>query len=445
MLNRKEKQFDKSGSAGFLGCTVVRLTALAVLTVLLLSSCGLPVESLIESILPESTASGSIPSGGSSTTIGSGTAGTTNATDLGNATESSNAASATVPVPSTPELLPPELSDTLKNRYYISQLDAQQQINFSQLYDAVMNFRDECRFFGDITEDDVSYLFFLLLNDCPEAFQLDDVSPYTLWTYAGQVSSVSFHYVMDEADYQTNLAACQTVIDQLAAAAKGKNDLEKELLAYNYLVENCHYDAAAPYSGTAYGALVTHRAKCDGFSRAMLMLAEAMNLKCMVITGSDRNDVGHAWNCISIDGQFYHLDVTADAQSLADYGVSLYPAFNIPAAWMLRKQTISDDILTYGVLPEADSLAQNYHTLHGGYIPAGDPYEPVLDAGLARLESENPIAIFLQFERESDYESAYAQFAEVIGNKLQALNVSASYLTITSDTYCLICVTVDVE
>ena len=58
---------------------------------------------------------------------------------------------------------------------------------------------------------------------------------------------------------------------------------------------------------TAYTALMTHEAVCDGYAKAFDFLCKKAGLETIYITTSK---ISHAWNMIHLDGKWYHIDVT---------------------------------------------------------------------------------------------------------------------------------------
>ena len=69
---------------------------------------------------------------------------------------------------------------------------------------------------------------------------------------------------------------------------------------------------------TAYGALVTGRTVCSGYTLAFKALCDRLGLPCWVINGYV-GDGYHAWNAIQLDGETLYCDCTF-ADSLHDEG-----------------------------------------------------------------------------------------------------------------------------
>ena len=83
-----------------------------------------------------------------------------------------------------------------------------------------------------------------------------------------------------------------------------------------YLSEQCAGgDADAPYADTAYGALVNGNADSRGYALAYRALCAALDIDCIVVEGSFGTMGGepHFWNMITLNGDCYHVDVSAFA------------------------------------------------------------------------------------------------------------------------------------
>ena len=88
----------------------------------------------------------------------------------------------------------------------------------------------------------------------------------------------------------------------------GKNDYQKSLAAYRWIIKNSKYafykeDGREVYN-TAYGPIVGYGV-CRGFSHLYYMLLNRAGIPCRVVVDST-----HAWNIIKLDGKWYIADVT---------------------------------------------------------------------------------------------------------------------------------------
>ena len=96
------------------------------------------------------------------------------------------------------------------------------------------------------------------------------------------------------------------------------SDTDKVIAAHDFLVQFCTYapDWSQNRANTAWGALVYGEAQCSGYARAMKALCDAMGVECYYVHASDQADnPDHQWNVVKIDGQYYIIDVQANASS----------------------------------------------------------------------------------------------------------------------------------
>lgn len=96
-------------------------------------------------------------------------------------------------------------------------------------------------------------------------------------------------------------------------------ELQKALALHDWLVMNCQYDVTVsrPNAHTAYGAIVEGYAVCDGYANAYNDLLGRVGVTATYVLGRKPVHLGedpqlHAWNCVTIGGKKYHVDVTAD-------------------------------------------------------------------------------------------------------------------------------------
>lgn len=104
------------------------------------------------------------------------------------------------------------------------------------------------------------------------------------------------------------------------------SDYEKVLALHDYLIKNSRYDVENADSDTvpaeeheAYGVLVNGIGVCDSYAKAFKLLLDKAGVECLLVEGSSTDASGkgtasldHAWNIVSLDGEYYHVDTTWD-------------------------------------------------------------------------------------------------------------------------------------
>lgn len=121
------------------------------------------------------------------------------------------------------------------------------------------------------------------------------------------------------------------------------SDYDKLMCVYEYLQDRVVYDAQEfeavckqrksrrPQAHTAYGALVTGSAVCDGIASAFCLIAQTLGFDCMTVLGRATFQTDgfseHAWNIVKIGSACYHLDLTWDINQKSQLGCYSYDYF----------------------------------------------------------------------------------------------------------------------
>jgi len=137
-------------------------------------------------------------------------------------------------------------------------------------------------------------------------------------TYVGSEDGLYYYMIPFSLLHFTNAdqeAELTPIVDNILTSLdlEAKNDLQKVLTIYDYLCTNVTYDkkSTGNLKRTAYAALVNHTAVCQGYSAAFYRLCLSVGVDTRMITCSS---IEHAWNIAQLNGQYYELDATWDAQ-----------------------------------------------------------------------------------------------------------------------------------
>ncbi|MCR4704823.1 MAG: hypothetical protein K5641_02045 [Lachnospiraceae bacterium] len=113
--------------------------------------------------------------------------------------------------------------------------------------------------------------------------------------------------------------AVKEIIGSLGLNADA-SDYDKTRAVATYLCDTVDYDTVHKHTpgsrhiqSTAYGALLSHTALCQGYAVACYRLLKELSVDTRIITGDmvlrGKNE-RHAWNIVRIGGRYYNLDVT---------------------------------------------------------------------------------------------------------------------------------------
>jgi len=109
---------------------------------------------------------------------------------------------------------------------------------------------------------------------------------------------------------QEVLAAAQSIKDKIV----GQTSVpwKQLLLLHDYLVRTIVYESSQDQQfNNVYSALIGKKTLCQGYAQSFQMIAQSLGFKVMMVMGESEG-IGHAWNIVKLDGQYYHIDVTFD-------------------------------------------------------------------------------------------------------------------------------------
>ena len=123
------------------------------------------------------------------------------------------------------------------------------------------------------------------------------------------------------ADAQRSASMARATQDALEGAAEAMTETDQPLLALEaarWLSDGCMRSDGI-YADTAYGALALGRADSKGMALAYRALCGSLGIDCTVVKGQfgSMTTEPHFWNIIGLDGEHYHVDVSAMAEDPA--------------------------------------------------------------------------------------------------------------------------------
>jgi len=137
-------------------------------------------------------------------------------------------------------------------------------------------------------------------------------------TLVDRIYEIKFSYVESPSILQVYRDNLALYVRQNAERAFGETDAEILLSIVENLMASTEFDegtartisihGAQNFAATASGALVRGLAVGEGFAMAFKALCDELRFDCRVVLGYIDDRV-HAWNIVSLDGDYYHIDV----------------------------------------------------------------------------------------------------------------------------------------
>lgn len=283
--------------------------------------------------------------------------------------------------------------------YYYNNLNDIEKEAYVTMYASFMNFDDS--FVMEIDGENLKYVFTAVLYDNPHIFWVDND-----YQYSENEKSVSFtpNYRNSSVEAQQLTIELNNKINEIVSYANNFNtEYEKELYIHNYICENTVYDEALSQEGgdSAYDSLINGKAICEGYSRAVQILLDAVDIDNYLVVGDSKSDgeiEPHMWNVVEIDNHNYYLDTTWDDSGADDTTVYFY--FNV------NDKMISKD--HFNIEPANNNCTSDiayYYEVNNSYIKSYNGFSEYANHSAEVLRNgENKVEFV--FENSNDYKKA---------------------------------------
>ena len=204
---------------------------------------------------------------------------------------------------------------------FVKALTANQKVLYGRLIEYAEGFErfeiKQSEYGGDLITD-------VLTVAKPLTLTRPDIDSYFSFSPAGNLSSIIDSYFDPYKDSNSSVKNGKAKMEDVEHGAKllrriiGRvvrkmpadlSTYDKYLYLATVVCAANEYDSAPENCFTPFGALVSGKSVCEGYSRAFLLLCREADLWCAYRFGMPKG-TGHIWNMIKLDTGIYNLDVT---------------------------------------------------------------------------------------------------------------------------------------
>lgn len=253
------------------------------------------------------------------------------------------------------------------DRYYYAQLNKQEQAVYKAFYNGLMAHEDviPIPIKGQLSKEVFNKIFRAMTRDNPLIYYVNQSAcNWATDAFGHTAICPQFFYSRETVrKYNRNI---ENAVNNLAAQLKltEGTDYEKEIRVHDWFCKNVKYDfkgsdmdepARVVLSHNIVGVFAKQKAQCEGIAKAVKVLLNAVDIKCIVATGeaeANGKKEHHAWNVIDIDGSPYQVDVTWDIG--ASKGRIAYDYFNVTDYMISKTHSFEDE------MPKCISTEDNY-------------------------------------------------------------------------------------
>ena len=206
------------------------------------------------------------------------------------------------------------------DRYYYAQLNKQEQVVYKAFYNGLMVHEDviPIPIKGQLSKEVFNKIFHAMTRDNPLIYYVNQSACNWATDAFGHTAICPQYFYGRETvrKYNRNI---ENAVNNLAAQLKltEGTDYEKEIRVHDWFCKNVKYDfkgsdmdepARVVLSHNIVGVFAKQKAQCEGIAKAVKVLLNAVDIKCIVATGeaeANGKKEHHAWNVIDIDGRIH--------------------------------------------------------------------------------------------------------------------------------------------
>ncbi|MBQ0079298.1 MAG: peptidase, partial [Eubacterium sp.] len=162
---------------------------------------------------------------------------------------------------------------------------------------------------------DLSAIYFMIRMDNPEIFYTNTFK-YRMYDGSPNIELLP-EYMFEKKKIQEHRNAMESRVKKLARQAEKLDEAGKVQFVHDFICQNVTYDKLKKaYSHEIIGALGNGVAVCEGISKGIKILCDALGIWCTIAIAQSNPEKGikyrHAWNVVKIGGKYYHVDATFD-------------------------------------------------------------------------------------------------------------------------------------
>lgn len=160
------------------------------------------------------------------------------------------------------------------------------------------------------TEFEISYYDSDVLERIKSISEKDDYLARSISRFvyekAGNKATIKITYKTTKEQEQYVDAELTRIVSSIISP--NMSEFDKITAINKYLIDRFEYDNSLK-SNTAYTALTTGKATCQGYAMAAYKMFNLIGIENRIVVG-ELDGVPHGWNLVKLNGKWYHLDVT---------------------------------------------------------------------------------------------------------------------------------------
>lgn len=272
------------------------------------------------------------------------------------------------------------LREAQADAYAFNELTEEEQTVYIEILWTLLGFHENVMI-SSIDYEEISRVFQCVLNDHPEIFYVDGYT-YTQYTLGDVIKKITFTgtYSMEPEEAIERQKKIDDYVNQcLGELPQDADEYETVKYIYEYLINHTEYDNSAEDSQNICSVFIDGKSVCQGYAKATQYLLQEAGIEAVLVLGTVSTGEGHAWNLVSIDGEWYYVDTTwGDASYQAvgkgnSYSENKIPTINYDYLCVTTKQLGNTHTIdNVAAMPDCTSMSANYYVREGLYFTSVD-------------------------------------------------------------------------
>ena len=214
--------------------------------------------------------------------------------------------------------------------FYCQMMTKDEQDIYRAMYEGFRDYADHISV-PVCTNKKISEIYEKIKCDHPEIFYIRSIKIRTRTKGMMKDMQVipAYRFTQEEIRFLSEGSERETAV--VIHLCSGESTVRKEQIIHDYIVNKVTYkDPEAPYSHQMPGVFLYGIGVCEGISKAFKYLCDKTGIKSGIVIGNTKSETTlHAWTMVCIDGNWYNIDVTYDANLSKYSGDMRYDYFNV--------------------------------------------------------------------------------------------------------------------
>ena len=204
-----------------------------------------------------------------------------------------------------------ELLKQSEGAYAFENMESSLQPLYGEIYYIIQNLKQDIQV-SSLSKTDIEYAFQCVLIDHPEIYYVDGYT-YTTYTQDDMIVKIHFsgNYTKTEEEVVSLNQQLETaVMNCISGIQVEADDYLKVKYCYEYLANHTVYNLESAENQNLLSVLLYGESVCQGYAKAMQYLLTRMGVYGTLVVGTVDGGIGHAWNLVRMNGNYYYVDST---------------------------------------------------------------------------------------------------------------------------------------